>query len=103
MLIYSWSFAELISKIDVYCNNYQKSNKKNMAELYPDATIKELRQDLQSCIEYADEKVAVAVQTYELVRKQSPKRVKRVLICHKWTISLFLRHRAFLNIICIIF
>jgi len=39
-----------------------------MAELYPDTTIKELRSDLQSCIEYADEKVAVAVQTYELVR-----------------------------------
>ena len=46
---------------------YQSSNKKNLKELFTDEQIQQMREELENCVSYCDEKVSLAVQTYDLV------------------------------------
>jgi hypothetical protein len=54
--------------VDKYSEEFVKSNKQVLSELYGDDEIREMREELQRAVEFGDEKVALAVQTYELVR-----------------------------------
>jgi hypothetical protein len=47
---------------------YQSSNKKNLKELFTDEQIQQMREELENCVSHCDEKVSLAVQTYDLVR-----------------------------------
>jgi hypothetical protein len=48
---------------------YQSSNKKNLKELFTDEQIQQMREELENCVSHCDEKVSLAVQTYDLVDK----------------------------------
>lgn len=55
--------VDLIDKIKVYINNGKRAAK----ELNDDRNVKHIRSDIKTCLEYGEEKVALALQTYELV------------------------------------
>jgi uncharacterized protein Smg (DUF494 family) len=59
---------ELIEKIERFTTTYSQANARNARE-YSKDTVRQIREDLQTCIQYADEKVNLAVQTYDLVDK----------------------------------
>eukprot|EP00029_Vermamoeba_vermiformis_P013666 TRINITY_DN8591_c0_g1_i1.p1 TRINITY_DN8591_c0_g1~~TRINITY_DN8591_c0_g1_i1.p1 ORF type:complete len:236 (+),score=81.04 TRINITY_DN8591_c0_g1_i1:52-759(+) len=48
---------------------YQSGNKKNLKELFTDEQIQQMREELENCVSHCDEKVSLAVQTYDLVDK----------------------------------
>jgi len=58
---------ELIEKVDVQSKNYIK-NAKRQRESNPEEE-KGIKHDLNQCLELGDEKVQLAIQTYELVDK----------------------------------
>ena len=47
---------------------YQSGNKKNLKELFTDEQIQQMREELENCVSHCDEKVSLAVLTYDLVR-----------------------------------
>lgn len=53
--------------VDRYITEFQNGSHQKITDAYPDDTVKRLRTNLQTCMELGDEKVALAVQTYELV------------------------------------
>jgi hypothetical protein len=63
---------ELIEKIEKCTKTFIQNGKraaKETKELGDEKSIKKIRSDLKTCLEYGDEKVALAVQTYEMVDK----------------------------------
>jgi hypothetical protein len=59
--------AGLMVDVEQYISDFQRSNHQKITDQYPEDTVKRLRTNLQTCMELGDEKVALAVQTYELV------------------------------------
>jgi len=60
---------ELIEKIDKAIKVYSVNGKRAAREVIDDRAAKQTRQELKACLEFGDEKVALAIQTYELVDK----------------------------------
>mmetsp|Transcript_25272 Transcript_25272/g.28103 ORF Transcript_25272/g.28103 Transcript_25272/m.28103 type:complete len:218 (+) Transcript_25272:110-763(+) len=60
---------DLMDKIESYTQSYQLSNKRNMEDHLSQTTLAQIRKDLDTCMEYGDEKISIAVQTYDMVDK----------------------------------
>lgn len=65
------NIVELIDKIEKSVKVYNQNGKRAARELNDERSVKHIRSDIKTCLEYGDEKVALAVQTYELVCKYS--------------------------------
>ena len=59
--------TELCDKIEKAIKIYNQNGKRAAKDLIDDRSVKHIRGDIKTCLEYGDEKVALAVQTYELV------------------------------------
>lgn len=57
----------MIDKIERSVKVYNQNGKRAAKELSDERSVKHIRGDIKTCLEYGDEKVALAVQTYELV------------------------------------
>ena len=57
----------MIDKVNKATKEYAQNGKRGMKDLNGEKSSKQMRTDLKTCLEYGDEKVALAVQTYELV------------------------------------
>jgi len=60
---------DMIDKVNKATKEYAQNGKRGMKDLNGEKSSKQMRTDLKTCLEYGDEKVALAVQTYELVDK----------------------------------
>lgn len=59
--------VELIDKIEKAIKIYNQNGKRVAKDMIDERSVKQIRSDIKTCLEYGDEKVALAVQTYELV------------------------------------
>jgi len=59
---------ELMDKIEAAMVRYRASDTASAAEAFTEETIQELRGNLTTCVALGDERVSLALQTYELVR-----------------------------------
>jgi len=60
---------EIIDRVNKGTKEYVQNGKRGAKDLNGERSSKQMKQDLKTCLEYGDEKVALAVQTYELVDK----------------------------------
>jgi len=60
---------EIIDRVNKGTKEYVQNGKRGAKDLNGERSAKEMRTDLKKCLQYGDEKVALAVQTYELVDK----------------------------------
>lgn len=59
---------ELMDKIEAAMIRYRASDPANAADTFTEETIQELRSNLTTCVALGDERVSLALQTYEMVR-----------------------------------
>lgn len=60
-------YTEIVDRVNKGTKEYVQNGKRGAKDLNGERNAKEMRTELKKCIQYGDEKVALAVQTYELV------------------------------------
>lgn len=89
----------MIDKIERSVKVYNQNGKRAAKELSDERSVKHIRGDIKTCLEYGDEKVALAVQTYELVCViLNSKKLKKIMIYSLQNLNFAFNFRAYFSL-----